>query len=205
MPSSDDRFDGDDCYIKVNPSGGYFHLHAEGDTSEIHILDIASAISRQCRFTGHLLPEFDHYSVAEHCVLVSALLKKMGADTQLQFAGLMHDAAEAYLSDIAAPFKRELGSYYEVEAKIEKRINKKYGINLTPHAHDMLKKADWIALWIEAKQIIVRDPAEVESWKGYELYGPDSAEYMTPVQCWNHRTARDQFLIRFAELCDEAL
>lgn len=213
MPSSDDRFDGDDCYIKVNPSGGYFHMHAEGNVSEIKLIDIASAISRQCRFTGHLLPEFDHYSVAEHCVLVSALLKKMGADTRLQFAGLMHDAAEAYLSDIAAPFKRELGSYYEAEAKIEKRINKKYGINLSEAEHTALKKADWIALWIEARQIVTGDvrkqdisePDEVESWKGYELYGEESLDYMTPVQCWDRRTARDQFLIRFAELCDEML
>lgn len=205
MPSSDDRFDGDDCYIKVNPSGGYFHMHAAEDTSEIHITDIAAAISRQCRFTGHLLPEIDHYSVAEHCVLVSALLKEMGADTRLQFAGLMHDAAEAYLSDIAAPFKRELGSYYEAEAKIETRINKKYGINLSEPEHTLLKKADWIALWIEARQIVCRDPDEVETWKGYELYGQESHEHMTPVQCWSRGQAGIEFLLRFAELCDELL
>ncbi len=205
MPSEDDRFDGDDCYIKVNPSGGYFHLHAVDDTSELHLVDIASAISRQCRFTGHLLPEFDHYSVAEHCVLVSTLLERMGATRQLQFAGLMHDAAEAYLSDIAAPFKRELGSYYEAEAKIEKRVNKKYNIHLSEAEHKVLKKADWIALWIEARQIICRDPEEVTTWKGYDSYGEESREYMTPVQCWNHHIARDSFLIRFAILCDEML
>jgi len=205
MPSEDDRFDGDDCYIKVNPSGGYFHMHAEGDTSEIHLVDIASAISRQCRFTGHLLPEFEHYSVAEHCVLVSALLKKMGCSVQLQFFGLMHDAAEAYLSDIAAPFKRELGSYYEAEAKIEKRIAKKYGLDMSDEQHTMLKKADWIALWIEAKQIVCRDPSEVENWKGYELYGAESEKYMTPVQCWPQQTARNEFLMRWAELQDEML
>lgn len=205
MPSSDDRFDGDDCYIKVNPSGGYFHLHAAGNVSEIKLIDIASAISRQCRFTGHLLPEVNHYSVAEHCVLVSALLKEMGADTKLQFAGLMHDAAEAYLADIAAPFKRELGQYYEAEAKVEKRINAKYGIDLTEDEHTLLKRADWIALWIEARQIVVRDPEEIETWKGYELYGEESKKFMTPVQCWDRIVARDQFLIRWAELCDEML
>lgn len=205
MPSEDDRFDGDDCYIKVNPSGGYFHLHAVGNVSEIKIIDIAAAISRQCRFTGHLLPEVEHYSVAEHCVLVSALLKDMGASTKLQFAGLMHDAAEAYLSDIAAPFKRELGSYYEAEAKIEARINKKYGIELTDTEHRVLKKADWIALWIEARQIVVRDPEEIESWKGYELHGEESKNFMTPVQCWNRSMAANTFLVRWAELADEML
>lgn len=205
MPSSDDRFDGDDCYIKVNPSGGYFHMHAKGNISEIKLGDIAGATSRQCRFTGHLLPEVDHYSVAEHCVLVSALLKAMGADTKLQFAGLMHDAAEAYLSDIAAPFKRELGSYYEAEAKIEERVNKKYGINLTEDEHTMLKKADWFALWIEARQIVCRDPEECESWKGYELYGEESKDHMTAVQCWGRRQAGIEFTLRFAELCDEML
>ena len=206
MPSLDDRFDGDDCYIKVNPSGGYFHLHAEDDTSEINIVDIASAISRQCRFTGHLLPHIDHYSVAEHSVLVSALLKDMGASPQLQFAGLMHDAAEAYLADIAAPFKRELGDYYTAEAKVEKRIHKKYGINLSKDDKALLKKADWIALWIEARQIVCSDPDECSKWTGYnECFGQESHQHMTPLQLWSRADAARQFLMRFAELCDEML
>lgn len=208
MPSNDDRFDGDDCYIKVNPSGGYFFMHHKEDTSEIHLVDIANAISRQCRFTGHLLAEIDHYSVGEHCVLVTRLLKQMGASVKVQFYGLMHDAPEAYLSDIAAPFKRELGSYYEAEAKIEYRIRKKYSLHITAAEHKLVKKADWIALWIEARQIICRDPREPSSWKGYETYGKDSEQppfWDWRVDCWDRKTARDQFLINFARLQDEML
>jgi len=68
--------------------------------------DIAHALSMQCRFNGHLK---QFYSVAQHCVAVSELLEARGEPVEVQFAGLLHDAGEAYTGDITVPVQRAAG------------------------------------------------------------------------------------------------
>lgn len=70
---------------------------------DVDIADIAHALANLCRFTGHTR---EFYSVAQHSVLVSRLLERWGCDPWVQLWGLMHDAAEAYLGDVASPMKR---------------------------------------------------------------------------------------------------
>jgi hypothetical protein len=200
MPSKEDVFKGSQRRIKVNPSGGYFHLERAGDISEVNLTDIASALSRQCRYTGHLVNGVEHYSVAEHSVLVSYILEKMGADPVTVFQGLMHDSAEAYLSDIAAPFKGAIGNYYDVEEKIMARIRLRY--NLPAQQDPTIKKADWVALFVEARQIVNPDEDDLSTWQGYETYGELSHEFAFPLRCWGPAQARNEFLIRFAQCID---
>lgn len=78
----------------------------------IHITDIASSLSKLCRYTGHCSK---FYSVAEHCLNCAHVL---AADPTLALWGLLHDACEAYLGDIATPLKgRVLLEYADEEAK----------------------------------------------------------------------------------------
>lgn len=72
---------------------------------EPHMVDleeIAHALSMQCRYNGHV-PSF--YSVAEHSVRVSVVLEDDGHSADVQMAGLLHDAAEAYCGDMVRPMK----------------------------------------------------------------------------------------------------
>jgi hypothetical protein len=88
-------------------------LHPNPDT--ISFDDIAHALAMTCRYGGHIKK---FYSVAEHCVLVTRLVKWMlehddtphSADyKRVQMANaLLHDAAEAYLGDVVAPLKYAL-------------------------------------------------------------------------------------------------
>lgn len=82
-------------------SGRVVHL-VNPRADEIHIADIAHALSQTCRFAGHT-PVF--HSVAHHSVLVADLL---GPDQRLALWGLLHDASEAYLHDLTRPLKRVL-------------------------------------------------------------------------------------------------
>lgn len=202
MPSEKDVFKDNQCRIRV-AGGRYFHMHSD-NPNEVDIRAIARATGRLCRFTGHLRNGVEIYSVAEHCILVSHILKAMGARPEVQFQGLMHDASEAYLADIAAPFKGEIGNYYAVEKKIMDRIKERY--LLSPQFDERVKVADWYALFIEARQILDDiSEEELATWQGYETYGEDSQHYHISVNCWLPSMASIQFLARFAELQDAML
>ena len=93
------------------------------DPQDIVIEDIAHALANQCRFTGHTK---SFYSVAEHCILASQCVP-----FEFRLEALLHDASEAYLSDIARPVKKAPGfseTYLHYEAQLERAIGKRFGI-----------------------------------------------------------------------------
>lgn len=95
---------------------------------DLHILDIAHSLSLQCRFTGHVRK---FYSVAQHSVLCAELALERHMALVDPLALLLHDASEAYLSDIARPVKRAVGfgeRYGEVEDGIQAVVAKAWGL-----------------------------------------------------------------------------
>jgi hypothetical protein len=68
----------------------------------INLADIAHHLAMQCRYNGAVK---HFYSNAEHCCLVHDLMWSQGYRHELRLAAMLHDAAEAYLSDIVAPQK----------------------------------------------------------------------------------------------------
>lgn len=110
--------------------------------------DIAWSLSRMCRFGGHVTCE--HYSVAEHSMLVASILPP-----HLRLQGLLHDATEAYCQDLIRPVKRTVGfAYTVVEAGIWRAIAARYGL---PEELDLLvTQADNAVLLAEREQIVSR-------------------------------------------------
>jgi uncharacterized protein len=86
--------------------------------ADIVIEDIAWALSRMPRFSGHSIP-YTPYSVAQHCIQVAEDLKDYGPDIQLY--GLLHDAAEAYINDLPSPVKH-IPEIHAVIKKLEDRL-----------------------------------------------------------------------------------
>jgi hypothetical protein len=87
---------------------------------DVRIGDIAHALAMCTRFNGHL-PEY--YSVAEHCVIMSYLVEPEHA-----LAALLHDAAEAYLSDVPRPIKYMLPNITKLDAEVSSCILRKFGV-----------------------------------------------------------------------------
>jgi hypothetical protein len=138
-----------DLYIETVKGGKFFINHPEFD-----IEVMAHAMAHQCRYTGHVS---SFYSVAEHSVLVSKLMEHLKLGDP--FEGLMHDGAEAFISDIAAPWKVLLPDYKKVEAMIEGPLRKHF--NLPATLTSGCKEADWLALFLEAKQLMV---SKADAW-----------------------------------------
>jgi uncharacterized protein len=124
--------------------------------NSIRIEDIAKSLSQQCRFTGHVS---QFYSVATHSVLASILVPEKDA-----LWALLHDASEAYLSDIARPVKHGLGfgeAYREVETNLMSAICQRFGLD-----EDMPETVHWaddMLLRTEARDLMPPEFFEIET------------------------------------------
>lgn len=139
----------------------HFH-HPERYPYEID--EIATCLSRICRFTGHI-DEF--YSVAQHSVLVSKLLETWGESPLVAYEGLMHDKTEFVLGDVSTPLKSLLPDYKFLEELAEKAMNPCFGLPLqqTP----AVKKADDLMYEME------RDQLKNGLWRGIMPLAPCDA------------------------------
>ena len=115
---------------------------------DVCIEDIAHSLSLQCRFNGHCI---DHYSVAEHSHRVSGIVPPEHA-----LAGLLHDAAEAYIGDMVKPLKMMMPAFREVEREIMMAVCCAFEI-AWPIA-ECVKKADCIMLATEARDLMAMPP-----------------------------------------------
>ena len=78
----------------------------------IDINDIAHALSMLCRANGHF---HTFHSVGQHSINCAREAMARGYSRRVQLACLLHDASEAYLSDVTRPVKAELPKYLEIE------------------------------------------------------------------------------------------
>ncbi len=81
-------------------------------SEQVHIEDIAHALSLTTRANGHIR---HFYSVAQHCVNCALEAKARGLSRQAQLVCLLHDASESYLADVPRPVKYRLTGYAEAE------------------------------------------------------------------------------------------
>ena len=170
----------------LTSAGTYFHF-LDPERSAIDIETIAHALAHICRFTGHTNT---FYSVAQHSVLVSRLVPPEHA-----LAGLLHDAAEAYLGDVSAPLKQLLPDYKAIESRVEAEVLRRFGLpaKLPPE----VKEADRLALAIEQRALM---PVHDNVWD-CELH-PDYDRIKTLIEIVPAQpvVARKLFMGRFREL-----
>jgi hypothetical protein len=121
----------------------------EPDIELIDIRDIAHALSLICRFTGHCK---HFYSVGQHSILVSKFMPP-----KYRLEGLLHDAAEAYLNDMARPVKHLNSGYKSAESRLKKLIEHRFGLE---DVRDIVREVDDGLLYWEGYYLM----PDVSSW-----------------------------------------
>lgn len=119
--------------------------------SDFYIEDIAHALSLMTRANGH----FEHfYSVGQHCLACSYEGELRGYSTRVCLALLLHDASEAYLSDITRPVKISLPNYVEIEKNLQKVLFSAFGLgSLSEEEKAQISAVDDAMLYYEFEHL----------------------------------------------------
>ncbi len=129
----------------------------------ICIEDIARPLSQLCRFVGQCSRL---YTVGQHCIHVSDLVFEELIDrpaTEVAYktalAALLHDASEAYISDISRPVKHAVKGLKEIEDVLLGKVMQRF--DCTGADWTLIKKMDNAMLATEAYYLM---PSKGKGW-----------------------------------------
>lgn len=155
-------------YITTYGGTHFFPLKPEAD--KIYIEDIAHALSLLCRGNGHVKHFF---SVGQHCINCAMEAVARDYSERVCLACLLHDASEAYLSDVPRPFKQSMVFYQELEEKILKIIYEKYlGSPLTDEEEKLVKGIDDDMLYFDLVELL-DEPSDREEPEMRSIFSED--------------------------------
>ena len=159
--------------------------------------DIAWSLSRQARFNGHTISTIP-YSVAQHSVMVADRVKQLRW-THVLSAALLHDAAEAYISDIPSPIKNIPGVRESIKAVENKLLYVIFeALDVTPpDAEDweVIHSAD---MWCRAIEAHAFMSSRGRHWNG--LPNPSLIELQQFDQAKDAVTAYQEFKQYYEDL-----
>jgi len=167
-------------------TGKHFH-YLDPQPEEIDIIDIAHSLSLTCRYGGHCK---QFYSVGDHSIRVAEIVPD-----GLKLRALLHDAAEAYLTDLPRPIKYDIPEFRIRENIIQRTIEAKFGIKTSrsPLIPDpdkkIIKWADNILLATEARDMM----HDMVDWSAL----PDPLPEMILPMCSS--AVENVFMMRFIE------
>lgn len=159
--------------------------------SPVEIEDIAAALSKVCRFAGHI---HQFYSVAQHAVNASLIV-----EPEYAFDALMHDTAEAFTNDLPTPLKFAIPIFKELEVRIEGAMSERFGFSYP--LPDAVKVADLQMLALE-KHYLKRDYSQWSVLDGVEWEHLKPKVDLSPMSA---KRAETTFLARFNELVPVSL
>ena len=140
----------------ITTYGGTHFTPVSPDSNGIHITDIAHALSLTCRGNGHVKTFF---SVAQHCIHCALEADARKHSKRVILACLLHDASEAYMSDVPTPFKQYLTEYIKLEDHLLDLIYTKYlGSSLTPKEQKLVKQIDSDMLYFDLSVLLNEQP-----------------------------------------------
>lgn len=110
----------------IRTYSGIFFSPLDPHPQDIAPADIAHSLSLMVRANGHFRC---FYSVGQHCLACEEEAAAQGASNRIRLACLLHDASEAYISDITRPVKLGLPEYRAIEKRLQDTIYRRFGID----------------------------------------------------------------------------
>ena len=167
--------------IRMNP--------VDPRSEDLHIHDIAHALSLVCRGGGHVT---QFYSVAQHCLVCAEEAALRGCSLRIQLGALLHDASEAYMSDLVRPVKQQIPQYREIENRLIDTIWDAFitGGPLTEEERCMIRSIDDDAMSWDMK-ILLRDEIN-ENYRNLRILPEHRFVPMEEVE--------EAFLLKFRQL-----
>jgi len=157
--------------------------------NQIHAEDIALALSRVVRYSGHSATPF---TVGQHTLLCRSIaFRKFGLMTtfhafdNMMAAVTLHDAHEAYTGDIARPLKMLLnadGVIDRLENRLDAVIRARFNVEYCPTIKDAVKEVDNAALSAEVHAFF---PAVLGRWGSLPDPHPDDVDMATSIGDWS--------------------
>lgn len=180
-------------YICTISGKKVYPLDPYNPENQFDIVDIAHALAFTCRYNGHV-PKF--YSVAEHSVLASRYRKDLTPKQRLML--LLHDASEAYLSDVPRPVKVSLPEYRGYERALMDIIMKSFGVANEWALYGFLhSEIDMQMLAIEKRDMF---PKNKWTLKLPPIYNPDvTLKFLSPED------AKKEFLTAYNRFVADSL
>lgn len=177
-------------------SGQKFKL-PQPDPGSIKLIDIAHALSQIARFGAHTAHRDRTWnndapillSVAEHSVRVMECLELVGCNSATVRAGLLHDASEAYLGDMPAPFKLLMPDYCELERNLQFQIYEAFGVDWSEVDDELLHHFDGLDCMREARQYM----GNISEWPEYPKFY-EALQSIPPIRPLEPYEAKEQFL-----------
>lgn len=119
---------------------------------DVLIEDIAHALSMMTRANGHF-PKF--FSVAQHSIQCAREAVARHYVPAVCMACLLHDASEAYLSDITRPVKKNMTMYLQIEEQLQSCIYNKF-VGYVPGGEEqvLIDSIDDACLYYEFKHFM---------------------------------------------------
>lgn len=185
LSAGEGRADGRGEWMQTATGRAFYPLDPRPE--EIDLYEIASGLSRMCRYGGQI-GRLEFYSVAEHSVLLSYVVPP-----ELARWALLHDSSEAYIVDVPRPIKPALVGYAQIEDRLMRAVAVRFGLEWP--MPDALKAYDDRILQNERRALWDVPPPRpwVSDAAGAPLPG-------ITVTGWLPFQARNRFLARAAEL-----
>lgn len=124
----------------------------EPNKEALDVRDIAHALSLTCRGNGHVKQFF---SVGQHCLVCAKEAEARGYSRRVVLGCLLHDASEAYMSDVPRPFKQVLKEYVIAEERLIDLIYEHFlGNTLSEEEKELVREVDDDLLYYDMKELL---------------------------------------------------
>lgn len=163
---------------------------------DVKIEDIAHHLAKIERYNG-ALPINVSYTIGEHSISLANYFYNLPRNVEpyandLAKLALLHDASEAYLSDVVSPVKAQLPDYLKLEERIQTVIFRKFGLDKLAYLYPKVQICD---KKIVLDEVITLMPSKLSIYQSQIDVKPLNCR----VEHNNHASATKQCFLTFAK------